>query len=68
MRPLRTALLLTALWAFFGVFLYYPLWTVLQGAFWDQGHLTVAFLRELLRNPLTYEALVNSAQMGLMAT
>jgi iron(III) transport system permease protein len=54
---------------FFAAFLLWPIWQILQGAFWDPtGNLSLAYFAEVLRNPLYLSGLKNSLLMGVYST
>ncbi len=60
--------LLTGLAIFFGVFLIYPLGELVDGAFFINGHFSLAIFYILLKWQLFYGSVENSVFIGVMAT
>lgn len=55
--------------AFFGCFLFWPVWQTLKGAFFDaNGAFTPAYASEAFRNPVYLEGLRNALAMGVAST
>lgn len=55
--------------AFFGCFLIWPIWQILQGGFFDaNGAFTLSYFAEVFRNPIYLEGLLNSFKLGIGAT
>lgn len=46
--------------AFFGAFLFWPIWQVLQGGFFDADGFTLAYVIEVFKNPIYLEGLRNA--------
>lgn len=59
---------LTLLGCFLAFFLVYPLAHVVKGAFVSGGRFTFAFIGFMVTNPSYYEAVLNSANLGLAVT
>ena len=58
-----------AMAAFFGCFLFFPIWHVLRGGLFDeQGRFTLVFLQEVFRNPLYLEGLSNAFTIAVCST
>ena len=53
---------------FFGLFLVYPLLYVFLNAFYTDGRFSMTFFELMLRNPVQQRALINSFELGIMAT
>ena len=53
---------------FFGCFLVWPIWQVLQGGFYDADGFTLAYLIEVLRNPIYLEGLRNAFGVAFFST
>lgn len=51
-----------------GVLLVWPLWQVIRGGFWVDGHFTTVYLLGVFRNPLYAEGLLNSLKLALGTT
>ncbi len=56
------------IWAFFALFLAYPLAHVFVRAFWVDGHFSLTFFRLMLTDPVQRECIVNSINIGACAT
>jgi iron(III) transport system permease protein len=55
--------------AFFGCFLFWPLFQTLRGAFFDaNGAFTPAYVREIFRNPVYIEGLRNALELAVIST
>ena len=55
--------------AFFGCFLFWPVWQTVKGAFFDaNGAFTTAYMAAAFRNPVYLEGLRNALAMGVMST
>jgi iron(III) transport system permease protein len=65
---LTTTVFLGALLAFFGVFLFYPVSGLLQGAFQSNGRFSLEYFRLLLASPLQRQSLLNSSMIALLTT
>jgi len=53
---------------FFGIFLFYPVSLLLQGAFIAEGRFSLKYFQMLLSSPLQREALFNSFNIALLTT
>jgi iron(III) transport system permease protein len=60
--------LLLFLAAFFGVFLLYPIFFILRGAFMVDGKFTLEFFHLTLISPLTLKSVLNSLWLGFIVT
>ncbi|MBM4087771.1 MAG: iron ABC transporter permease, partial [Planctomycetes bacterium] len=67
LTPFTTAATLT-LFAFFAVFLFYPIAYMFQHAFWVEGRVSLAFFKLIVTNPVTRASVVNSLVIGLTTT
>lgn len=56
------------LWAFFGVFLFYPICFMVKSAFVSDGVPTLAFVRTLFHDPRLSASLLNSLKLGIITT
>lgn len=54
--------------AFFGAFLFWPIWQVLQGGFFDADGFTLAYVIEVFRNPIYLEGLRNAFGVATFTT
>jgi iron(III) transport system permease protein len=63
-----TVAFLGLLFAFFGLFLFYPVGLLLKGAFVAEGRFSVRFFELLLSSPLQRESLLNSFLIALFTT
>jgi iron(III) transport system permease protein len=54
--------------AFFGAFLFWPIWQVLQGGFFDADGFTLAYVVEVFRNPIYLEGLRNAFGVATFTT
>src|SRR6202453_3103061 len=55
--------------AFFGCFLFWPVWQTLKGAFFDaNGAFTPSYMGEAFRNPVYLEGVRNALAMGVVST
>ncbi len=61
-------LLMAFVLAFFAVFLLWPVWETVQGAFGARGRWTTAYLVGVFRNPVYLEGLFNAARIALTTT
>lgn len=59
---------LAVLGAFFAAFLVYPLVYVFINAFQSDGHFSTVFFGLMFRNPVQQRALINSLELGIVAT
>ncbi len=66
-KPLAI-LVYALLLAFFGAFLAWPIWQVLQGGFFDPDGFTLTYLGEVFRNPIYLEGLRNAFGLALCVT
>lgn len=60
MSKTAASLLYILMLAFFGAFLFWPIWQVLQGGFFDADGFTLAYVLEVFRNPIYLEGLRNA--------
>jgi len=65
---LTTCAFLGFLAVFFGLFLFYPVGLLLQGAFVSEGRLTLQYFELLVSSPLQRESLRNSFAIALLTT
>jgi iron(III) transport system permease protein len=65
---LGTAVFLAALFVFFAMFLVYPLWYAIIGAFYVDGAFTLKFFDFMLTNPVYVEAILNSFRLAMVTT
>ena len=65
---LGTAVFLAALFLFFAMFLIYPLWYAIVGAFYVDGAFTLKFFDFMLTNPVYVEAILNSFRLAMVTT
>lgn len=54
--------------AFFGCFLAWPIWQVVQGGFRDAEGFTLAYVVEVFRNPIYLQGLVNAFGVAIFST
>ncbi len=54
--------------AFFGAFLVWPMWQVIQGGFYDPDGFTLAYILEVFRNPIYLEGLLNAFGVAIFTT
>jgi iron(III) transport system permease protein len=54
--------------AFFGAFLVWPIWQVVQGGFQDASGFTLAYVIEVFRNPIYLEGLRNAFGVAVFST
>jgi iron(III) transport system permease protein len=53
---------------FFGAFLIWPIWQVLQGGFYDANGFTLTYVAEVFRNPIYLEGLRNAFGVAVFST
>jgi len=53
---------------FFGLFLIYPIWHVVKGAFFVEGRLSLAFFMEFFQNPTLTESVIRSLLLAVTST
>jgi len=63
-----TAVFLGGLLLFFALFLIYPLWYAVVGAFFVDGQFTLKFFDFMLTNPVYGEAIMNSFRLAMVTT
>jgi iron(III) transport system permease protein len=69
MRPdAKTWLLIGLLVAFFGLFLFYPLASVLESALWESTGPTLFYIRSALEKPSVRAGLANAAYLAILTT
>ena len=54
--------------AVLGVLFFWPLWRVVSGGFFVDGHLTLRYLGGVFQNPVYLEGLLNSLKIALGTT
>ena len=59
-----TGLFLVFVTGFLGIFLFYPLFYVLREAFLSSGHFSTSYFRDILANPASRAAMMNSFQLA----
>ena len=63
-----SAVFLAGLFAFFALFLAYPLWYAIAGAFFVDGTFTLKFFSYMLTNHVYVEAILNSFRIAMVTT
>jgi len=54
--------------AVFGVFLFYPIWYAIYGAFVADGKFTTSFVTGVFTDPVQFESILNSLYLGIAVT
>ena len=68
MRKSTAWFVFAAVAALLGVLFFWPLWTVVSGGFWVDGHFTPRYLLGVFANPVYVEGLLNSLKLALGTT